>query len=235
MMKKGTYLNYEFFTQYNTTSILEIESKLHPKVLEFVKSIKKSKDAFFSTEFKGKDLEEWIAYRRKTNQNADPILEKAKSVHYYFYSIGPGALGLSTYVPLVSQQLDVFRRFHKVFLLAYKRFMDINQAEAQAREAQIEAALERVRTASMSMHSSTELKEVVQVLYTQLQGLNLSFDVCDIQLRLDDSKDLDFWTGTGDEIYKELIHWPYINIPIFELIYKAWGLWKDNSSIIWAL
>jgi signal transduction histidine kinase len=224
--EKGTYLNYEFFTQYNTTSILEIESKLHPKVLEFVKSIKKSKDAFFSTEFKGKDLEEWIAYRRKTNQNADPILEKAKSVHYYFYSIGPGALGLSTYVPLVSQQLDVFRRFHKVFLLAYKRFMDINQAEAQAREAQIEAALERVRTASMSMHSSTELKEVVQVLYTQLQGLNLSFDVCDIQLRLDDSKDLDFWTGTGDEIYKELIHWPYINIPIFELIYKAWDSGK---------
>ena len=121
---------------------------------------------------------------------------------------------------------EILQRFTKVFEQAYTRFLDLQKAEAQAREAQIETALERVRSASMAMHSSAQLREIVQVLYTQLQGLNLSFDVCDIQLRLDDSKDLHFWTGTGDEIYKELIHWPYIDIPIFDLVYKAWGSGK---------
>src|SRR6185436_2646600 len=92
--ERGTYFNYEYFTPYGTTSILEIVTKLHPKVEEFVNTIKKSADSFFTTSFKGKALNEWREYRNKTNQNADPILDKAKSLHYYFYSIGPGALGL---------------------------------------------------------------------------------------------------------------------------------------------
>ena len=162
--KKETYLNYEYFTQYNTSSILEIQSDLHPSVLEFVQSIKKSKDAFFTTSFTGKDLEEWIEYRQKTNQNPDPLLDKATSVHYYFYSIGPGALGLSTYVPLVPKQLEIFKKFHNVFALTYKRFLDIQKAEAQAREAQIEAALERIRTKALAMQSSADLHGVSIVL-----------------------------------------------------------------------
>jgi len=40
----------------------------------------------------------------------------------------------------------VMRRFAKVFDQAYTRFLDLQKAEAQAREAQIEAALERVRS-----------------------------------------------------------------------------------------
>lgn len=86
---KGTYLNYEYFAQYKTTSILEIVTKLHPKVEEFASEIRKARDAFFTTSFEGTALKEWIEYRKQTNQNADPILEKAASVHYYFYSVGP--------------------------------------------------------------------------------------------------------------------------------------------------
>jgi hypothetical protein len=39
----------------------------------------------------------------------------------------------------------VLKRFTAVFSLTFRRFLDLKQAEAQAREAQIEAALERVR------------------------------------------------------------------------------------------
>ncbi len=48
---KGIYLNYEYFTQYKTTSTLEIEIKLHPVVIEFVNEIQKSNDAFFTKTF----------------------------------------------------------------------------------------------------------------------------------------------------------------------------------------
>ncbi|MEZ4691746.1 MAG: hypothetical protein R3A12_16950 [Ignavibacteria bacterium] len=41
--------------------------------------------------------------------------------------------------------------------------MEVTQAEAQAKEAQIEAALERVRSRSMGMQNSEELKDVIQV------------------------------------------------------------------------
>jgi signal transduction histidine kinase len=170
---KGTYLNYEYFTQYKTTSVLEVVSKLHPTVLEFVDTIKKSADAFFSRSFKGAALKKWIAYRKQTGQDADPILEKVKSVHYYFYSIGEGALGITSYAPLADEEIKLFRRFYTVFNLAYRRFLDIEKAEAQAREAQIEAALERVRARSMAMLQPQELKEVAELLRKEMGALGI--------------------------------------------------------------
>jgi hypothetical protein len=52
---------------------------------------------------------------------------------------------------LADEQIEILKRFSKVFEQAYTRFLDLQKAEAQAREAQIEAALERVRSASMAM------------------------------------------------------------------------------------
>lgn len=45
----------------------------------------------------------------------------------------------------VADAHDIFKRFTKVFDQTYTRFLDIKKAEAQARESQIEAALEKVR------------------------------------------------------------------------------------------
>ena len=48
---------------------------------------------------------------------------------------------------LSETEVDILKRFSKVFDQAYIRFIDLEKAEAQAREAQIEAALERVKEA----------------------------------------------------------------------------------------
>jgi len=165
---KGIYLNYEYFTQYKRTSILEIEIELHPTVVEFVKEIKKSNDAFFTKTIEGDALEDWRKYRSSTNQDPDPILDEASEVHYYFYSIGPGALGISSYSSLNEEDINIFKRFRNVFALAYQRFIDIEQAEAQAREAQIETSLERIRATAMSMRKADELLDVVEIISKEL-------------------------------------------------------------------
>jgi hypothetical protein len=67
------------------------------------------------------------------------------------------------------------RRFANVFGLAYRRFVDLKNAEAQAREAQIEAALEKIRSRSLIMQQSEELKDVVDVVFEKLQELGLLF------------------------------------------------------------
>ena len=73
---------------------------------------------------------------------------------------------------LAPKPWDIFKRFGKVFEQTYTRFLDLQKAEAQAREAQIEAALERVRSRSMGMQKSEELRDVIQVIYEQLVQLN---------------------------------------------------------------
>ena len=63
-------------------------------------------------------------------------------MHCAYFS--QGFLLFITYEP-VPQAWDIFKRFSNVFDQTYTRFLDLQKAEAQAREAQIETALERVR------------------------------------------------------------------------------------------
>ncbi len=121
------------------------------------------------------------------------MLDEAKSLHYYFYSIGPGALGVSTYALLNEVDINVFKRFRNVFELAYRRFIDIEQAEAQAREAKIEAALERVRSRTMGMQKSEELKEVIQVIYEQFGHLNINIEHAGIIMDYKARDDMNIW------------------------------------------
>ena len=56
-----------------------------------------------------------------------------------------------------------------VFEQTYTRFLDLQKAEAQAREAQIEAALERVRSRTMAMQQSDELAGSCLVIFQQVK------------------------------------------------------------------
>lgn len=69
------------------------------------------------------------------------------------------------------EENEIVQRFFKVFEQSYTRFLDLKKAEAQAREAQIEAALERVRAATMAMHNSEDLADVALVMFDQLKTL----------------------------------------------------------------
>ena len=52
------------------------------------------------------------------------------------------------------EENEILRRFVIVFDQTYTRFLDLQKAEAQAREAQVEAALERVRSRTTGMQKS---------------------------------------------------------------------------------
>ena len=59
-------------------------------------------------------------------------------------------------IPYSEEENGVVRRFGKVFQQTYTRFLDLQKAEEQAREALVEAAIERVQARSMSMQHSDE-------------------------------------------------------------------------------
>ena len=63
-----------------------------------------------------------------------------------------------------AETIELQKRAAQVFDLAYRRFKDLQKAEAQTREARIEAALEKVRSRSMAMQKPEELIEVAERL-----------------------------------------------------------------------
>ena len=66
----------------------------------------------------------------------------------------------------------------KVFEQTYTRFLDLQKAEAQAREAQIQLALERVRARTMAMQKSDELAEAATLLFTTIENLGNDLMEC---------------------------------------------------------
>src|SRR6478752_3220950 len=72
-----------------------------------------------------------------------------------------------------TEENEVVKRLAAAFEQSYTRFLDLQKAEAQAREAQIEASLERVRARTMAMQHSDELKDAASLLFKQLEGLGI--------------------------------------------------------------
>ncbi len=131
-----------------------------------------------------------------------------------------GYLIFITTEPFEDQNL--FERFAKVFEQTYTRFLDLQKAEAQAREAQIEAALERVRASSMAMHKSEELVEVVRTLDKELNGLGIEINGTQIITDFSNWKEgLNSWYALEGQAYLEKFHVPHTDLPLLSRFVKA--------------
>ncbi|MBI1780825.1 MAG: nuclear transport factor 2 family protein [Sphingobacteriales bacterium] len=175
---RGTYLNYEFYAKHNKVFTTEVLYINHPMSRAFVKKMLDGPNEFFKRSLSAKKTKEWYAFQKTTNQFADKYLLTASSLNYYWYSLGAVALGISTYEALSKEEQELFVRFRNVFELSYRRFLDIQKAEAQARESQIQLALERVRARTMAMQNSDELAEVSFLLNKQVVELGIPTRGC---------------------------------------------------------
>ena len=171
--EKGTYVNYEYYTKHRKTLITETSYGISKLDRDFAKKMLKGKGESFFSHIRGKKVKEWLNFQKTTNVFIDKFLETASSLNYYWFSLGPVALGISTYHPLTKDEQRLFYRFVHVFELAYRRYFDIENAEAQAREALIQASLEKVRAGSLAMHKSDELIEAGELLWHELRKLGI--------------------------------------------------------------
>jgi hypothetical protein len=135
-----------------------------------------SDEVFLVQEQKGKDLEEAYAYMKTISKIGEIITDLEEEgislpTHQFNHlcKFNKGYLLFITYEP-VPEAHDLFKRFTKVFEQTYTRFLDLKRAEAQAREARIETALERVRSRSMGMQSTADFGEVTTEMFNQLRG-----------------------------------------------------------------
>ncbi len=123
---------------------------------------------------------------------------------------------------LTDEQIEIMLRFTNVFQQTYTRFLDLQKAEAQAREAQVEAALERVRSRSLAMHHTDELQDVVNVAAQQLLKMNIDIDGGMFIAINDEVKDdLPFWAAAGAADYVQKVRLPFLNRPTFTGLHDA--------------
>ncbi len=214
--KKNSLLNYDYSGNTDKT-VTDIPYTFHPLVEKQVRVTKAAPDAFFDFSFAGEELRSFRELRKNNGEQDDPQLEITDALYYYFYSIGDGSVGISTYSPINDQKLELLKRFRNVFDLAYKRYVDISNAEAQAKEAQIELALERVRARTMAMQKSDELNEVVFELFEQMNPLGFAQWGCAIALADETNEGFNQWLSSPTERKPTgSIHVPKIDHRVFD-------------------
>ncbi len=146
---------------------------------------------------------------------------KVEMVHFRQAIFKHGFIELIGTESIPVEKEEILKRFAKVIDLTYTRFDDIVQAEAQAREAQIEAALERIRSRTMAMRKSEELQEVVATVAERLHDLGIIVDAGGVIIctYFQNSKDVRHWIAAPDFSYSGSYLLPYFDHVIFN---DAW-------------
>ena len=132
----------------------------------------------------------------------------------------------------VPEAHDIFKRFAKVFEQTYTRFLDLQKAEAQAREAQIETALERVRSRTMAMQNSEELEEVILEVLKKLQGLGISMEQRAAAIFTYEAGNKDYTQWVASPEYSSILSFntPYFDHPVQHDIWNA----RQNGTVFYA-
>ncbi|MEP7253633.1 MAG: ATP-binding protein [Ginsengibacter sp.] len=146
-----------------------LDMNMHPLLHGAFESWRNKVDSY-SYELKDDDLLSY--YNAINNYPGYPIqydtANLPKQIHHNEFHFSEGTLFAFSLQQLTDEQRKIFKRFAGVFGQTYRRYLDLKKAEAQAREARIEAALERVRSEAMAMHSSEGLLSVTLVLRGQM-------------------------------------------------------------------
>ena len=200
-----------------------IDMTVHP-LLDGVFEAWKAEQPSFVYELAGDDMEAY--YQAIARQAAYQLPEQRRLSPRQICSaffFAEGALFAFSEHPLTNQSHQIFQRFAAVFALTYRRYLDLKKAEEQAREAQIEAALERVRARAMGMHHSEELLGVVAVMFKEMEHLGFEPTTCSIGIF--DAETLDSVWWQFDETQASIprgYRVPYFDHPWWKAIVAAW-------------
>ena len=177
-----------------------------PNFIHFRES-KQKKEEFYVLEMRGERMQEHYQYLRKTIPVFDEAFKKVEAAGltlpetqiHHLVNFDHGNVMFITLEPCPEAH-DIFKRFGKVFEQTYTRFLDLQKAEAQAREAQIEAALERVRSRTMGMQRSNELQDAAMLLFQQIEALGVPVFGCGFNIWDDDRKAATAWMAGKDRL-----------------------------------
>ncbi|MBK8550966.1 MAG: nuclear transport factor 2 family protein [Ignavibacteria bacterium] len=78
-----TFLNYDYSDTLGK-NITPLYYDINPVIAKQIKQIRKGRDAFSETSFKGDELKEWKRFRKKRGEPDDPRIKNTKALYYYF-------------------------------------------------------------------------------------------------------------------------------------------------------
>ncbi|MBT6149797.1 MAG: hypothetical protein HOH74_30440, partial [Gemmatimonadetes bacterium] len=141
-----------------------------------------------------------------------------------FFEHGSLAMNRPAPEPFSDGDVRLLERFTEVFALGYRRHLDLQAAEARTRDAEVERALERVRTAVAAMDNSGLVEQLVAVVKKELQGLQVPCrDVAIVTYDAEQKQLRGSHSGVGNIVEVATDQWP--PFPEWEQHWKRRQTW----------
>ena len=204
----------------------------------------KEKKTHFSFKVTGEERLDWTMYiinkvkmhlpeYQPDTINKEQILIEPAVFNSFFFS--HGFVMLHTVDDLTEDHIQMLKRFASVFEQTYTRFLDLKRAEAQAREAKIEASLERVRSKAMAMHSPNDLSETVNVFFKELKALEIVPISCGVAQIDEATRTTNLTTTTSSQqgdSFEVIGKIKQTGHPVLDGIFENWKLQKEYHPVL---
>jgi hypothetical protein len=204
----------------------------HPLWQQMYDDWKAKKENFFY-HLKGEDLKAYYKALASSAHYSGPYIRENHPEHYcYVTYFDDGLIFTFNTFQYSDEQKQILKRFASVFNLTYRRYLDLKKAEAQARESQIQLALERVRARPMAMQRSAELMETAAVLFDQLNQLGENIERTIIGVMNEEERVVEVWATRPDGSQMDKMQKFSIDEPILmQKVYVAWRQQKKSIVI----
>ncbi len=174
-----------------------VDSNFHPMAQSIVEAWRNN-ESYFTYTLQGKEVRDYYEKLGKVSSYQFPKIAKypdRQMAHCFYFE--HGNIFVYSEEDLSEEQKQLLHRFTNVFSLTYKRYLDLKNAEAQVREAQIETALERVRSKTMAMHNSQDVGDTVATLFNEVLQLGLDKSIrCGIGI-LEGNEGMETWSAAS--------------------------------------
>jgi hypothetical protein len=156
-----------------------------------------TKKILFSIIWQGKDKEDYFKILNTTKDYLPQAIQQFPDTNFQVYLFWRRSrVVLFRLQPHSEEHKQIMKRFTSVFSLTFRRYQDLKKAEAQAREATIEAALEKVRGKAMAMHNSNDLSVTASMVFTELRRLGINPIRCGVGLLNKESRKAQLYSAT---------------------------------------
>lgn len=159
---------------------------IHP-VYENLIPARKQQKPYEVTRLKGKQVKHFYESMTAVLTLGQPS-DYAEEEYFYSFFFAQGTLNVVTHGALTDEECIVMTQFANAFGLIYTRFLDLQKAEEQTREAMRITALDRVRAEIASMRTVNDLERIIPLMWKELITFEVPFSRCGIFIIKEDEQ-----------------------------------------------
>ncbi len=202
---------------------------IHP-VFEAISSDRKQNKPFSLIVLRGNQVKDYYETMSTYITRAEGQADQQEDYFYSFF-FGQGALMVNVNSALTELQCGIMIQFAQAFGLIYMRFLDLQTAETQKREALQQRSLDRVRAEVASMRTAHDLQHITPLIWQVLVNLGVEFVRCGIFIVDESEKIVHAYLSTPQGKSIGVLHLPFDGLNTTMKIVEHWKEIKVYKDI----